>query len=79
VLQTIHKMAQQANPPRQLKINLGFYNDTIEHLRFDNAGIFTNAYGAPAIVLRKTEAGATSNQNPIPLTTTAVQVCQDTM
>lgn len=51
--------------------NLGFYNDTTEHLRFDNAGIFTNAYGAPAIVLRKTEAGTTSNQNPIPLTKTA--------
>jgi hypothetical protein len=52
------------------QVNLGFYNDTTEHLRFDNAGIFTNVYGAPAIVLRKTEAGATSNQNPIPLTTT---------
>lgn len=50
--------------------NIGFYNDTTEHIRFDDAGIVSNIYGAPAIVLRKTEAGTTSNQNPIPLTLT---------
>ncbi len=51
--------------------NIGLYNDTVEHIRFDNYGIVTNAYGSPAIVLRKTEAGSTSNQNPMPLTITA--------
>jgi hypothetical protein len=51
--------------------NVGFYNDTTEHIRFDDAGIVTNVYGTPAIVLRKTQAGNTPNQNPIPLTLTA--------
>ena len=50
--------------------NIGLYNDTTEHIRFDDAGIVTNVYGSPAIVLRKTEAGNTGNQNPMPLTIT---------
>jgi hypothetical protein len=50
--------------------NIGFYNNTTEHLRFGDDGIFSNVYGGPAIVLRKTEAGTTSNQNPIPLSIT---------
>lgn len=50
--------------------NIGFYNDTTEHLRFDDYGTVTNAFGSPAAVMRKTQAGNTGNQNPIPLTLT---------
>jgi hypothetical protein len=53
--------------------NIGFYDSTasnVEHMRFDDYGIVTNVYGSPAIVLRKTEGGATGNQNPIPTTKT---------
>jgi hypothetical protein len=50
--------------------NLGFYNDTTEHIRFDDYGTVTNVFGSPAMVMRKTEGGATSDQNPIPMTLT---------
>lgn len=50
--------------------NIGFYNDTTEHMRFDDYGTVTNVYGAPAMVMRKTEGGATPDQNPIPMTLT---------
>ena len=53
--------------------NIGFYDSTVsnvEHMRFDDYGIVTNVYGSPALVLRKTEAGNTGNQNPLPLTKT---------
>jgi len=50
--------------------SVGFYNGTTEHIRFDDYGIVTNIFGAPGIVLRKTEGGATPNQNPVPTTLT---------
>jgi hypothetical protein len=51
--------------------NLGFYNDTTEHIRFDNYGIVTNVFGSPAINMRKSEGGAAGDQNPIPMTITS--------
>ncbi len=50
--------------------NVGFYNGNTEHIRFDDYGTVTNVYGAPAMVMRKTQGGATSDQNPIPMTLT---------
>lgn len=50
--------------------NIGLYNNTTEHIRFDDSGIVTNVYGSPAIVLRKTQGGSTGDQNPMPLTIT---------
>ena len=50
--------------------NIGFYNDTTEHIRFDDYGTVTNVFGSPAIVMRKTEGGSTGDQNPIPMTLT---------
>lgn len=51
--------------------NLGFYNNTTEHIRFDDYGTVTNVFGSPAINMRKSEAGATGDQNPIPMTITS--------
>lgn len=51
--------------------NIGFYNDALEHIRFDDYGTVTNVFGSPATVLRKTQSGNTGNQNPIPMTLTA--------
>jgi len=50
--------------------NLGFYDGSTEHIRFDDYGIVTNVFGTPATVMRKTQAGSTSNQNPMPMTLT---------
>jgi hypothetical protein len=51
--------------------NIGFYNDTTEHIRFDDYGTVTNVFGSPAIAMRKSEGGATGDQNPIPMTITS--------
>jgi hypothetical protein len=50
--------------------NIGFYNDTTEHIRFDDYGIVTNVYGSPATVLRKTQGGSLGDQNPMPMSLT---------